>query len=281
MRAGILDEISVKSFAGLTDENLLKSADIVLGVALDKNRDIDGLEDTERKDDIAAGIMAVKLNGTDADVLDFFVAPDYREMGAGEELLRTWNEIAYNAGIDSVVFSFDRDKNELLDEFLENQDVRLSDGLEVEYSFTLKDISEDAVKASDSDAEIVSLLDISEEDYQHISILLGNVALKDKSSFDYDLSFVAKNKKKITAAILVSKTGNVCTIEAMVVEDKAYVKDLMMIVSKCAAKLSEVCDQDTKIFARAINENAAAFINKITDEKAVEESHIVTRYIVY
>lgn len=276
MKVGILDDNSKKYFAGLTEQSVMEGADVILGVSLKTEN---GKE--EGSGEAAAGIFAVKLYGTDADVLDFYVAPEYRNRGAGTALLRLWNELAYNAGVDSVVFSYDREENAELDEFLEGQDAVLSDNLEVVYSFQLEDVSEQVKKGVKSEADMIPLKDISNAEFEQANELLYQLSVKEKSSFCEELSFVAKIGKKICAVILVSKTEESYTIDALGVLDKASVKELMGVLHECYEKLIIVCDAKEKIFVRAINVEAVAFISKITDGKAVEENHIVSRYIAY
>ena len=81
MKVGVLDENSVKSFAPLSEQSVLDNADIVLGAAVEG----------DDKNYAAAGIMAIKLIGTEADVLDFYVVEEHRNKGVGAELLKIWN----------------------------------------------------------------------------------------------------------------------------------------------------------------------------------------------
>lgn len=276
MKVGILEKQAVKDFAGLTDQSILDNADIVLGVSVQG-----GSGENGESYDLAAGIMAVKLYGTYADVLDFYVAPEYRRKGAGSELLKIWNELAYHSGVDSVIFSYDREECADLDAFLEEQDAVLGDSLEVLYSFTLQDLSEQVKEPVTSGADVISLAELSEEEFEQAKMILGNLSVKEKTSLCQELSFVAKSKGKICGVIFLSKSGENYTIDALGIPDKAYVKELMEMIHTCFEKLSSVCKEETKLFARAIHVDAAAMISKITDGKAVEENHIVSRYIAY
>lgn len=271
MKVGVLDENSVKSFAPLSEQSVLDSADIILGAA------VEGAEKTYA----AAGIMAVKLVGTDADVLDFYVAKEYRNKGVGEELLKVFNELAYNAGVDSTVFSYDREKYSELDEFLENQGASLSDNLEVVYSFKMDELTEEVKEEAQTKAEFVPVSELTDKEFEQAEVILSDVALKDRALYCKDFSLAARVNNKICAIILVSQTEGIYSIDALGVRDKIYAKELMGVVNKCAAKISAVCKADDKIYARAINSSAAALISKITGQKAIEESQIVTRYIAY
>ncbi len=251
MTGTLVNEKNMHMFLPALGKGTIDDDDLIIGVV-------------DEETDTACGVLWARQDRDDELVIiSIFVAEDYRNRGAGKELISLLIGISKEIGVRNISCSYiDNRDNTYLYQLLDNSGFAdMSKEMEL-YAAKVEDFVEFSEKSPDES--------IKTRNIEGISIELNNkLGRSDVEDALEELSFVAFDEKQILGIVLFGRVGKMIELRCLETfggnEDKVRYS-LYIAASKA---IRDTLDPATLIILHADTENMKNTIAYITDGEAI------------
>lgn len=278
MIATIIDESNINAFIpGFEGE--IGDDDLFIGVY-------------DEESDTAVGAMAVsRVSDTEAEIRDVFVSEDYRDQGAGSEMIAYLQDFAYDAGIEALLCIHEREYDgdpvsRFLERngFAENEDV--TTGV---YSTTVGELMElDFTKVAIRVNELADSLGVRvrsldkvdddfwktmEEQWGEVPELSDDAlfftGIKDRLVPEY--SFAAIDPEGVVGVLAVSREDEDYRLEGLRVRGEHANDMSYLLMKKAIGTAKDSIDADSRVLVSPMTKESMELMEYVTEGNYVME----------
>ncbi|MBQ8946063.1 MAG: GNAT family N-acetyltransferase [Lachnospiraceae bacterium] len=278
MTATIIDESNISAFIpGFEGE--IGDDDLFIGVY-------------DEESDTAVGAMAVsRVSDTEAEIRDVFVSEDYRDQGAGSEMIAYLQDFAYDAGIEALLCIHEREYDgdpvsRFLERngFAENEDV--TTGV---YSTTVGELMElDFTKVAIRVNELADSLGVRvrsldkvdddfwktmEEQWGEVPELSDDAlfftGVKDRLVPEY--SFAAIDPEGVVGVLAVSREDEDYRLEGLRVRGEHANDMSYLLMKKAIGTAKDNIDADARVLVSPMTKESMELMEYVTEGNYIME----------